>query len=34
MHIVIATGLYPPESGGPATYSKALEEALPKAWDS
>ncbi|MES2203249.1 MAG: glycosyltransferase family 4 protein [Patescibacteria group bacterium] len=27
--ILIATGLYPPESGGPATYSKLLEERLP-----
>ncbi|MEK7109467.1 MAG: glycosyltransferase family 4 protein [Patescibacteria group bacterium] len=27
--IVIATGLYPPESGGPATYTKLLEERLP-----
>jgi glycosyltransferase involved in cell wall biosynthesis len=30
MRIIIATGLYPPESGGPATYSKALENFLPK----
>ena len=29
MHILIATGLYPPESGGPATYTKLLEERLP-----
>src|SRR3989338_6307476 len=28
--IVIATPLYPPESGGPATYAKVLEEELPK----
>src|SRR3989344_866162 len=30
MRIVVATPLYPPESGGPATYAKALEEELPK----
>ena len=29
MKILIATGLYPPESGGPATYSKLLAERLP-----
>src|ERR1043166_7222379 len=29
MKILVATGLYPPESGGPATYSKLLEEKLP-----
>lgn len=29
INILIATGLYPPESGGPATYSKLLEERLP-----
>ncbi|MFC1721259.1 glycosyltransferase family 4 protein [Patescibacteria group bacterium] len=29
-HILIATGLYPPEIGGPATYSKLLENELPK----
>ena len=28
--ILIATGIYPPESGGPATYSKLLEEHLPE----
>src|SRR3989338_4633570 len=28
--IVIATPLYPPESGGPATYAKVLEQELPK----
>ncbi len=28
--ILIATGLYPPDIGGPATYSKLLEEELPK----
>lgn len=27
--ILIATGIYPPESGGPATYTKLLEERLP-----
>ncbi len=30
MKLVIATPLYPPEIGGPATYSKALEEGLPE----
>jgi glycosyltransferase involved in cell wall biosynthesis len=29
MKILIATGVYPPESGGPATYTKLLEERLP-----
>ncbi len=29
MKILIATGVYPPELGGPATYSKLLEERLP-----
>lgn len=29
MRLLIATGLYPPESGGPATYAKLLEERLP-----
>jgi glycosyltransferase involved in cell wall biosynthesis len=29
MKLVIATPLYPPEIGGPATYAKALEEGLP-----
>ncbi len=29
MKIVVATPLYPPEPGGPATYAKALEEGLP-----
>ena len=28
--ILIATGLYPPEIGGPATYSKLLEDELPR----
>ena len=30
MKIVIATGLYPPEIGGPATYAKLFEERLQK----
>jgi glycosyltransferase involved in cell wall biosynthesis len=30
MKILIATGLYPPQSGGPATYSKLLNDELPK----
>lgn len=30
MNILIATGVYPPESGGPATYSKFLNDNLPK----
>lgn len=29
MKLLIATGLYPPEIGGPATYTKLLEEKLP-----
>lgn len=29
MKVLIATGLYPPEIGGPATYSRKLENALP-----
>jgi glycosyltransferase involved in cell wall biosynthesis len=29
MRLLIATGVYPPESGGPATYTKLLEEKLP-----
>jgi glycosyltransferase involved in cell wall biosynthesis len=29
MRVLIATPLYPPEAGGPATYSKILEEGLP-----
>ncbi len=29
MTILIATGLFPPESGGPATYSKLLLDKLP-----
>lgn len=30
MKVVIATPLYPPEIGGPATYAKTLEEGLPE----
>ncbi len=30
MKLVIATPLYPPEIGGPATYAKLLEEGLPQ----
>lgn len=30
MKLLIATGVYPPESGGPATYTKLLESRLPK----
>lgn len=30
MKILIATPLYPPEIGGPATYTKEVEDALPK----
>lgn len=30
MRVVVATGLYPPEIGGPATYSRELEEGLPE----
>ncbi|HEX8947026.1 MAG TPA: glycosyltransferase family 4 protein [Candidatus Paceibacterota bacterium] len=30
MKLVIATPLYPPEIGGPATYARALEEGLSK----
>src|SRR3989344_5644320 len=29
MKVLIATGLYPPEIGGPATHTKLLEEKLP-----
>ena len=29
MRILIATGVYPPESGGPATNTKLLEEQMP-----
>lgn len=28
--ILVATGIYPPDIGGPATYSKLLKEELPK----
>ena len=30
MNVLIATGLYPPEIGGPATYALLLEEKLPQ----
>lgn len=30
MKILIATGLYPPEIGGPATYTALLDKGLPK----
>lgn len=30
MNILLATGIYPPESGGPATYTAALAKALLK----
>lgn len=30
MKILIATGIYPPHIGGPATYSKLLHDELPK----
>jgi len=30
MKILIATGIYPPEIGGPATYAKLLADELPK----
>ncbi len=30
MRVLLATGLYPPEIGGPATYAKLFEEQLPK----
>ncbi len=30
MKILIATGIYPPAIGGPATYSKLLHDELPK----
>ena len=29
MRILIAAGIYPPETGGPATYAKAMADALP-----
>ena len=30
MRVLIATGIYPPDIGGPATYSKYIAEELPK----
>lgn len=30
LNVLLATGLYPPDIGGPATYTKMLEEELPK----
>ena len=30
MKVLIATGIYPPQIGGPATYTKLLEAELPK----
>ncbi|MBI4093744.1 glycosyltransferase family 4 protein [Candidatus Kaiserbacteria bacterium] len=30
MRLLIATGLYPPEIGGPATYAKLFEQELPR----
>lgn len=30
MRLLIATGLYPPEIGGPATYTRLFEEKLPQ----
>jgi len=30
MRVLICTGLYPPDIGGPATYSKMLVNELPK----
>lgn len=30
MKILVATGIYPPDIGGPATYSKLLKDELPK----
>lgn len=29
-HIVVATGLYPPDIGGPATYARMIEQGLPE----
>ncbi len=29
MKLLVATGLYPPETGGPATYAKMIEDQLP-----
>jgi glycosyltransferase involved in cell wall biosynthesis len=31
LKVLVATGAYPPEIGGPATYSKTLYDALPRA---
>lgn len=30
MKLLVATGLYPPETGGPATYAKMIEDRLPE----
>ena len=30
MRVLIAAGIYPPDSGGPATYAKAMADELPK----
>ena len=30
MRVLVATGIYPPETGGPATYSRILETELPQ----
>ena len=30
MRILIATGIFPPEIGGPATYSKLVSDELPQ----
>jgi hypothetical protein len=30
MRILVATGIFPPQIGGPATYSKLLYDELPK----
>lgn len=30
IHVLVPTGLYPPEIGGPATYSKFLKDDLPR----
>lgn len=29
LHVFVATGLYPPEGGGPATHTRMMEEFLP-----
>jgi hypothetical protein len=31
MRIIIATGIYPPEVGGPALYAKGVKESLERA---